>query len=138
MTIDHIPGQIMLDFGSAGRPELAPAAVNLRAADRISRNGLAHRRHCQPIPGVDVADWPMDPMGAIAFECGLHPDVWEDDRANQPGLAAARAAVDLLVLYRGQDPTTSPEETLGGWADGALVTVVASEMRAAARQAVAP
>ena len=117
--------------------DLAPAAVNLRAADRIARNGLAHTRHCQPIPGLDVGDWPMDPMGAIAYECGLHPDVWGADRRDQPGLAAADAAVDLLVLYRGLDPATSPEETLGKWADSALVTVVASEMRAAARQAVA-
>jgi hypothetical protein len=133
MTIEHIPGQTMLDFDT---PYLAPAAVNLRAADRLDRNGKAQDGYTQPIPGHDVADWPMDPMGAIAYECGLHPTVWEGDQLNQPGLAAACEAADLLVCYLGLDPAKSYNETLGSWADGLPSTVVASEMRAAARRAV--
>lgn len=118
--------------------DLGPAAVNLRAADRLDRNGKAQGCYSQPVPGREMADWPMDPLGAIAFECGLDPDAWEDDRMRQPGLAAACEAADLLVLHLGLDPAASYEETLGEWADRQPSTVVASEMRAAARQAVKP
>ncbi|HUR74414.1 MAG TPA: hypothetical protein VMZ00_09060 [Sporichthya sp.] len=116
--------------------DLAPAAITLRAADRIERNGLAHTNYTQPIDGKDIADWPMDPLGAIAYECGLDPRVWEDDHLNHAGLAAACEAADLLVMFLGFDPAGAYDETLGGWADELTSTVVSSEMRAAARQAV--
>lgn len=116
--------------------DLAPAAVNLRAADRIERNGLAHTTYSQTVDGKNISDWPMDPLGAIAYECGLDPKVWEDDHLGHAGLAAACEAADLLVMYLGLDPEGAYDETLGAWADGLPATVVTSEMRAAARQAV--
>lgn len=115
--------------------DLAPAAVNLRAADRIERNGKAQDGYTQPVDGKNVADWPMDPLGAIAYECGLDPKVWEDDHLGHAGLAAACEAADLLVCFLGLDPEGAYDETLCDWADGLPATVVTSEMRAAARQA---
>lgn len=117
--------------------DVAPAAVNLRAADVIAANGLAHDTYCLELDGRPHIEWPVDVLGAIAVAVGLHPKVWEDDHLDQPQIVHACEAADLLVLFLGFDPAKSYDETLGAWSDYQPADYIVTKMRSAARQAVA-
>jgi hypothetical protein len=116
--------------------DVAPAAVNLRAADLIAANGLAHDAYCLELDGRPYTECPVDVLGALAVAAGLHPMVWEDDYLNEPQIVHACEAADLLVCHLGFDPAKSYDETLGAWSDHQPADYIVTMMRAAARQAV--
>jgi hypothetical protein len=125
--------------GTHAQPDLdlTPAAVILRAADVIARNGLAHEDYITAKDGVFPDEWPVDALGAIAIACGLHADAWEDDDLQHPELVSACEAADLLVLHLGLDPAKAYDETLGAWSDEHDAEHVVAEMRAAAQAVTA-
>jgi hypothetical protein len=115
--------------------DLASAPVLLRAANRIVETGLARDGYTAPGDDTNPDTWPVDALGAIAAACGLPPKVWENDHLDEPGLAAACEASDLLVLHLGLNPEDAYDETLGDWSDEHTVEQVVTAMRAAAKEA---
>lgn len=120
---------------------LAPAAVWLRAADVIDRNGLACGDYVTPRDGCDPDTWPVCTMGAIAVACGLEPAVWEEWNGavdEDGGFARAVEAVAQFAVHLGLDPEATFDETIGGWSDDQTAGEVVAALRAAAQEVPAP